>query len=286
MSTIIQPVAPVSVAAAVQPVAETTNQAASGDIFVITDPTVSASAPVTIEAPETGAFEVAAGSTQANVVIEGEGTAVVGIGNAQTAGGGLLDASGSAFQIADTYKGTVVANLSGAIVDGVSKVDVSTVTPGGGSIGSNLPGGASSSAFASSADIDYYVNTGSANDQIEGSKGNDFIRCGAGDDVFNSGGGNDIVRTGAGNDTGSLGAGNDILYFTIDQLQGSQTKTITDFDANGDDKIQIASELQSRVTISGQGTNALKIVLSGPQTGTTAVVSEGATIDADDIEFV
>ena len=152
---------------------------------------------------------------------------------------------------------------------------------GGGSIGSNSPGG-----NAGAADIDYYVKTGAGNDQIKGSRGNDFIRAGAGDDVVNAGAGDDIVRFGSGNDSGSLGAGEDIVYFTVDQLQGSQTKTIKDFDANGNDKIQIKADLKELVDITGQGSKAITISLSGAQTGTTTVISEGETIDDDDIEFV
>ena len=218
------------------------------------------------------------------MVVQGDGTAAVAIGNAQSEGGGLLNASGSSFQIAETYKGTVVANLSGAIVDG-TKVDISTDT-GAGSISANLPGSTNSSAFAAPTEIDYYVNTGAGNDQFEGSKGNDFIRLGAGNDVFNTGAGDDIVRTGSGDDSGTLGAGEDIVYFTVDQLQGTQTKTIKDFDASGNDKIQIDSDLKDLVSIEGQGTKAIKITLSGAQTGTTAVISEGETIDDNDIEFV
>jgi len=250
---------------------------------VVTDPNTGATAPTTINAPATGVVQLAAGTTQSNVVVTGDGTAGVTIGNATDAAGGELNAAGSSFQIADSYKGTVVANLSGAIVDG-NKVDVSTDT-GNGTIGANLPGSASN-AFATSANIDYYVNTGAANDQVEGSKGNDFVRLGAGNDTFNTGAGDDIVRTGSGNDTGTLGSGEDIVYFTVDQLQGNQTKTITDFDANGNDKIQIDSNLKDLVDITGQGTKAIKITLSGAQTGTTAVISEGDTIDDDDIEFV
>ena len=284
MSAVIQTVTPVSTADAVQPTAGATAQATSGETFVVTDPNTGATSPTTITAPESGAFKVAAGTTQSNVVVKGDGTAGVTIGNATDSGGGELNAAGSSFQIADSYKGTVVANLSGAIVDG-TKVDVSTDT-GNGSIGANLPGSTSSSGFASSTEIDYYINTGAANDQVEGSRGNDFIRLGAGNDTFNSGAGDDIVRTGSGDDSGTLGAGEDVVYFTVDQLQGSQTKTIKDFDANGNDKIQIDSNLKDLVDITGQGTKAIKITLSGAQTGTTAVISEGETIDDDDIEFV
>ena len=109
---------------------------------------------------------------------------------------------------------------------------------------------------------------------------------GAGNDQFNAGAGDDIVRVGIGNDSGTLGAGNDILYLTVDQLQGDNVNTITDFDVNGDDKIQIDADLEDLVDIEGIGTNAIIITLSGAQTGTTAVISEGESIDGDDIEFV
>ena len=283
MSAVIQVVTPVSLASSVSPAAGAVAQATDGGTFVVTDPSTSATSPTTITAPESGAFKVAVGAVQSNVVVKGDGTASVTIGNAETEGGSLLNAAGSSFQIADTYAGTVVANLSGAIVDG-TKVDTSTDT-GSGSIAANLPG-SDSNAFAAPTEIDYYVNTGAANDQVEGSKGNDFVRLGAGNDVFNTGAGDDIVRTGSGDDSGTLGAGEDIVYFTVDQLQGSQTKTIKDFDASGNDKIQIDSDLKDLVSIEGQGTKAIKITLSGAQTGTTAVISEGETIDDDDIEFV
>ena len=286
MSAVIQAVTPVSTVGAIAPPAGTTTEATSGETFVVTDPGTSGSEPVTIQAPATGNFDIAAATTQANLVVEGDGTAQIDIGNAEAPAGGRLNFSGSSVQISDSYQGSVVANFSGAIVDGVNKVDTSITTPGGGSIASNLPGGGSSNAFATSADLDFYVNTGVGNDQISGSKGNDFIRAGAGDDVFNTGAGDDIVRTGSGDDTGSLGDGDDIVYFTVDQLQGSQTKTITDFDANGNDKIQIDSNLKELVDIDGQGTKSIKITLSGAQTGATDVISEGETIDDDDIEFV
>ena len=284
MSAVIQTVTPVSTANAVQPTAGATAQAASGETFVVTDPNTGATSPTTITAPESGTFKVAVGTTQSNVVVTGDGTAGVTIGNATDTAGGELNAAGSSFQIADSYKGTVVANLSGAIVDG-TKVDTSTDT-GIGTIAANMPGSTSSTGSASTIEIDYYVNSGAADDELSGSKGDDFIRLGAGDDTFNAGAGDDIVRTGSGDDTGSLGAGEDIVYFTVDQLQGTQTKTITDFDANGNDKIQIDSNLKNLISIEGEGTKEIKITLSGAQTGTTTVVSQGETIDGDDIEFV
>ena len=138
----------------------------------------------------------------------------------------------------------------------------------------------------SDVSIDYYINAGAGNDQVAGSRGNDFLRLGAGDDTFDAADGDDIVRTGSGNDTGSLGLGDDTVYFTVDQLQGTQSKTITDFDAKGNDKIQIDADLEDLISIDGVGTNSITINLSGSQTGTTTVVSQGETIDDDDIEFV
>ena len=55
-------------------------------------------------------------TTQSNVVVKGDGTAGVTIGNATDTAGGELN-RWIHFQIADSYA-TVVANLSGAIVDG------------------------------------------------------------------------------------------------------------------------------------------------------------------------
>ena len=72
----------------------------------------------------------------------------------------------------------------------------------------------------------------------------------------------------------------------VPQLQGQSVNTITDFDANGNDKIQIDADLEGLADLEGVGTNAIKITLSGAQTGTTAVISEGESIDEDDIEFV
>ena len=73
---------------------------------------------------------------------------------------------------------------------------------------------------------------------------------------------------------------------TVDQLQGSSVNIIKDFDSFGDDKIQIDNDLKNLVDIDGVGTNIITITLSGAQTGVTAIVSEGETIDEDDIDFV
>lgn len=134
-----------------------------------------------------------------------------------------------------------------------------------------------------------YVHTGAGNDQIEGTEGADFIRAGAGADIINSGSGNDIIRSGSGSDNISLGAGNDILYYTVDQIQGISTDTLTDFNAAGagTDLIQIKKDLQSFISIAGIGTS--QIVLSyaqGGLSGTTTIVTQAGTIKAADIQFV
>ena len=280
MSTFIQPVTPVSTETAISPPGGTTTSVTSGETVAVTD----SSSPVILEAPATGTFEVTSATQGADVIIEGTGTAGVVIGTAVDADGNPLSSSGTAYQVGDDYQGSATVNLNGAITGGAN-VDTSTEATGGGTIASNLPG-SDSNAFATAANIDYYVNTGAANDQVQGSAGNDFIRLGAGDDAFNAGAGDDVVRMGTGNDAGTLGAGNDIVYLTVDQLQGTNAKAITDFDANGDDKIQIDADLEDLVDIEGVGTNAIKITLSGAQTGTTSIVSEGESIDEDDIEFV
>ena len=286
MSAVIPPVTPVDTASAAQPVAGTITPISSGQTVAITDPS-SSTTPVALVAPETGTITVAPATQGSVVAIGGPGNATINIGVAQDGSGGVQNSSGSAIQVENGYQGSVIANLDGAPIDGAN-VNTSIDT-GNGTIADNLPGGgtaALSAAFASPADIDYYINTGSGADQIEGSRGNDFIRAGAGNDVVNAGAGDDIVRTGSGDDIVTLGSGEDIVYFTVDQLQGTQSKTITEFDANGNDKIQIDANLQGLVSITGQGTNKITISLSGAQTGTTNVESGGQAIDDDDIEFV
>ena len=277
MSTLIQAVTPISLDSAIKPKAGDAVEATSGDVIAITDAASKGADAVVIEAPTDGIIEVASGTVGANVIINGSGTAGVVIGTG-TSGGVAESAAGSTFQVDDSYQGSVVVNLNGAITSGGS-VDPTTETPGGGTIADNL-------GTTPAGGIDFYINTGAADDQVQGSAGNDFIRLGAGNDVFNAGKGDDIVRVGTGDDSGTLGAGNDILYLTVDQLQGINTKTLADFDANGDDKIQIDAAIQDLVDIEGVGSNGILITLSGEQTGEIAVISLGESIDEDDIEFV
>ncbi len=277
MSTFIQPVTPVSTESGTLIAEGTTTAVSSGEAAVVV---AGPGSTAVIEAPDTGIFEVAAATEGVDVVIEGTGTAAVAISTAVDADGNPLSASGSSFQIDDDYQGSAVVNLEGAITGGEA-VDAGTDAVGGGTIADNAP--ADPNVFDN---LDFYVNTGAGNDQVQGSQGNDFVRLGAGSDSFNLGAGDDIVRVGTGNDSGTLGLGNDILYLTVDQLEGDSVNTITDFDVDGDDKIQIDQDIEDRVSIDGIGTNVITITLSGDTIGTTAIVSEGESIDDDDIEFV
>jgi Ca2+-binding RTX toxin-like protein len=142
------------------------------------------------------------------------------------------------------------------------------------------------------------VNSGAGNDVICGSvdndtinsgPGNDTVLAGAGNDVINSGGGNDIIRGGSGSDNITMGTGNDVLYYTVDQIQGISTDTISDFNAAGAgaDLIQIKKDLQSFISIGGIGTS--QIVLNyaqGNLTGTTTIINQAGVIRAADIQFV
>lgn len=281
MSAVIPAVTPVDTAAAVTPLPisdVTVNTATDGSTLAITTPDSSPTNPVLIEAPTSGSFNVAPATEGANVVIRGDGDASINIGNA-TKGGATENIGGSTVSVDENYAGDVTANFNNAIVDGIVDKDTDA---GNGSIAENAPSDA--------GDFNFYINTGAGNDEIQGTIGNDFIRAGAGNDVVNSGAGNDVVRLGTGTDEVTLGSGDDILYLTVDQLQTpagqSQTKEITDFDSDGDDKIQISKDLEDLVDITGLGTNKITISLSGDQTGTTDITSDGQTIDDDDIEFV
>ena len=280
MSAFVPPVPPTFVGNATQPPAGSVVDASNGEFIAITDPSANANDPTVIIAPDSGLITVSSATEGADIIIEGGGDAVIEIGNAVDAAGNVLGASGSTFQVDNDYEGTVIVNLDGAICD--SAVDIETETSTG-TIADALPG----SGKYADQDYEYYINTGAGNDQIEGSQCEDFIRAGAGDDVVNAGAGDDLVRLGSGDDLVTLGDGNDAVYFTVDQLQGEQGKVITDFDAEGgDDKILIDENLQDLVTIDGLGSNAITIILDGAQTGITDVLSEGNTIDADDVEFV
>ena len=321
MSAFITPIAPISVDTAIQPEAGTITRAIGDASIVVTDPNADLNQPIVIdwEAVTAGInnslLNIASGTEGADIIIDGDSDGTIEIGNAVDANGNILSASGTTFQVAEDYQGTVIANLDGAITDG-TKVDLNTETTSGNSIADALGGPLGFAVpideprlndstnseiiqqiFTTPGDVDvkyirpkfafdYYHNTGAADDQVGGSQGSDFIRLGAGDDTFNAGSGDDIVRMGSGNDRGSLGDGSDVAYFTIDQLQGEQLKVITDFDSAGNDKIAINGNLINLIDIDGIGTESIVINLSGAQTGTTTITSEGEDFDEDDIEFI
>ena len=216
--------------------------------------------------------------------------------------GETVNAAGSIFQVADDYEGPVTVNLGKAPFTGaIVNTDVNTigdaqdieVLPDGsntnifdaGTIAENAPTPISDEKFQFS----FYVNTGAANDQIQGSDGADFIRGGAGNDKINSGAGNDLVRPGADNDVVTLGPGDDCFYLTVDQMQGKSNNIILDFDLDGDDTIVIAENLKGlvngEVLEKGLGSKTIVIELGGDQPGTTEIVSAGSTIDDEDVVF-
>ncbi len=284
MSAVIDSVSSVSVSTATaQPTAgATANQAAAGDTFVVTDAST-ATTPASVNIPSatnSGTVNLAVGTAGGMLSVTGDGSATLSIGGATAAGGGEEDASGAAIGIADSYSGKVIANFTNAYISGDTTI-ASTAKLGGSTstIGDNAPGG-------SVAGVNLYVNTGKGADEIGGSDKNDFVRAGAGNDEVNAGAGNDIVRVGSGSDTATLGKGDDVLYMTVDQIGNGDVNTITDFDSSGDDKIKFNSDIQGRLTITGQGTNSITIVMSGDTTATTTITSNGGTIDTDDISFV
>ncbi|MBM5799994.1 MAG: hypothetical protein FJ077_03955, partial [Cyanobacteria bacterium K_DeepCast_35m_m2_023] len=245
---------------------------------VVVRPTAGSANPVVVAVATPGAQAV---------IDAGAGSRVeVGIGIAGGVGGGVQNLSGSVVQVSDGSLGNVVVNYQNAVISGTGSkkvdgsIDLGGARGGSGTIASNAPPG----TFNGTPDT--YIQTGAGNDAINGTVGIDFIRAGAGNDTIDAGAGNDIVRPGAGNDEIRLGPGNDVVYLTVDQLQGNQTKVINDFSLDGPDKIQIASNLQGLVSITGQGTKTIVITLSGAQTGRTTITSNGQVIGTNDIQFV
>ena len=276
MSFAIPTVAPVTVTSnTVQPVAGATVQINTATPVVVTD-SGAASTPVVV----TGDGTLAVGTQKAQVVLDNGN---INIGIARDANGNPLGMGGSVIQAQDDSTGSKVVNLDGANIGGAKvsgNVNLAGTGGGVGTIADNAPPG----TFSGTPDT--YIHTGAGNDEIQGSSGIDFIRAGAGNDVINAGAGNDIVRTGTGTDQVTLGQGNDVVYMTVDQLQGTFTKTISDFRTSGSDKIQIAKNLQGLVTITGKGTKQIVITLSGAQAGTTTIVSQGEVFRDEDIQFI
>ena len=234
--------------------------------------------PILLRAPAAGSFASDISTPGTHLIISNAADAEVSLGVATDLNGQVMNTSGSTYQLADTYRGNVVINLGEATVDGIHRVDMAIETETG-TLADNAP--------PTQVRFDYYINSGAGDDQATGTRGNDFIRMGAGHDRFAAGAGDDLVRGGAGDDAGTLGPGNDWFYLTIDQLQGQSINTLSDFDTAGDDRIVIDAALKDRVDISmSEDGQSVVIRLSGSESGLTEVLSEGGSIDTDDLEFL
>ena len=305
MSFDVAPVVPQNPANLPQPTGGET--VAAGSDVGITSPSTTSTPVIITGGTELAPTKLVIGTQSAQVILE---SGVTRIGVAVDSAGNRLSMAGAVIQAQDSSTGGKVVNLeganvnSGAIVDG--GINLGAQGRGGsGTIASNAPAGTflpSAQALIAAVfpiinqDIllagnppATYIHTGAGNDQIEGSEGIDFIRAGAGNDIINSGGGNDIVRAGSGSDNITLGTGNDVLYYTVDQIQGISTDTISDFNAAGAgaDLIQIKKDLQNFIRIDGIGTS--QIVLNYAQaglTGTTTIINQAGIIRTTDIQFV
>ena len=305
MSFDVAPVVPQNPANLPQPTGGET--VAAGSDVGITSPTATSTPVIITGGTELAPTKLVIGTQSAQVILQ---SGVTRIDIAVDSAGNRLSMAGAVIQAQDSSTGGKVVNLEGAnvnsgvIVDG--GIDLATNGRGGsGTIASNAPAGTflpSAQALIAAVfpiinqDIllagnppATYIHTGAGNDQIEGSEGIDFIRAGAGNDIINSGGGNDIVRSGSGSDNITLGTGNDVLYYTVDQIQGISTDTISDFNAAGAgaDLIQIKKDLQNFIRIDGIGTS--QIVLNYAQaglTGTTTIINQAGIIRTTYIQFV
>ena len=100
---------------------------------------------------------------------------------------------------------------------------------------------------------------------VIGGNGNDNLMGGLGNDTINGGDGDDTILGGAGEDILNGGAGSDIFEFSADDFE-SGVDQITDFDADGVDRIRILGVGADRVeydsetgTISIDGQDAIDI---------------------------
>ena len=289
MSFDVAPVVPQNPANLPQPTGGET--VAAGSDVGITSPSTTSTPVIITGGTESAPTKLVIGTQSAQVILQ---SGVTRIGIAVNSAGNPLSMAGAVIQAQDSSTGGKVVNLEGAnvnsgvIVDG--GIDLATNGRGGsGTIASNAPAGTFLPSAQAGNPPATYIHTGAGNDQIEGSEGIDFIRAGAGNDIINSGGGNDIVRAGSGSDSITLGTGNDVLYYTVDQIQGISTDTISDFNAvgSGADLIQIKKDLQSFIRIDGIGTS--QIVLNYAQaglTGTTTIINQAGIIKTTDIQFV
>jgi hypothetical protein len=225
------------------------------------------------------------GSAQVNVVgggaivesvqlVNSNGQPIADIGKAVNLGGGDPNAGGVA------YNGGIV-NTTVLVAGNSVDAPKETVSQAAGSLAPAAP----APGFA------YYTHGGTGNDTIVGSDLADFIRGGAGNDLIDASQGNDLVRGGSGNDTITLGLGIDTLYYTLDQVGGSDVDTLTDF-LSGIDKIAIQSGADIGVfdtagnAFTASSTATKTIVFKAGASQTTLTNSGADTFKFTDIVFL
>ena len=223
--------------------------------------------------------------------VSGSGYATIEMGLAGDGYGNVRSMAGSVTSVDDDFQGNIIVNINGAIITG-TKVDGSVVDVNGETISNYMPAGLFTGSNPNGSGYgtpDHYISTGAGDDEIGGSSGIDFLRGGAGNDSINAGSGNDVISGGPGSDLVTLGAGDDAYYLAEHDLKSPTKDTITDFDSNGNDKIQIASSLKEKISLSGISTNEITINYQSDDNEnqiSTKIASQGGKIDVDDIEFV
>ena len=264
--------------------------------FVIDDPSIVFTAPLSVTALPTGSNPNAVVATTAPVQVGGTSQTYTTVAatptqTVQLVVSGLntrVNVASGAAKIAAVGGGAIVESaIAGTVSTGARIIELgdSTVDYNGGVVATAAVvsgNGSGTQTIAQAAGnivpnggFAYYGAGGSGNDQIEGSSKNDFIRGGAGNDTINGYGGNDLIRGGAGSDSIFGGAtGADTLYYTSDQLDGS-TDTFVDF-TTGTDRIAVQGNVAYTIT-----DKTLTFTASG-----TKVISGNTPISPLDISII
>ena len=74
----------------------------------------------------------------------------------------------------------------------------------------------------------------------------------------------------------------DLKKFLVENKLTNNSKILSEVEQS----VEIANNLKNLVSISGKGTKEIIITLSGAQTGTTKIISDGKIITDDDIKFI
>ncbi len=173
------------------------------------------------------------------------------------ASGGKLTINASALTDSNAVL-TVVASALGS-------TKTTDVTGGAGA--DSITGGGGNDTLAGGVGNDTLTGNGGV-DSITGGDGNDSITGGTGNDIVNAGNGSDIVVSGQGSDTIDLGAevgALDVDRLVFDVTTGiSGVATVANFDANGEDIIEINFTLPTtggEVRASGGANPQAKLVI-------------------------